>query len=145
MVITTSFGTSLPAALVVNAAAPSILVDLNTNRAIAFNQDGSFNGLDNPARPGSVVTVYLTGQGAVANAPANGTPAAGPSAALLSTSAQVGKAAAVLQYLGLTPGVVGLGQANVVIPALPASEYPLVINVNGMASNWATISVGVKP
>jgi len=42
----------------------------------------------------------------------------------------------------LTPGFVGLAQANLTIPAgLKAGTYPLVITVDGTSSNAAMITV----
>jgi uncharacterized protein (TIGR03437 family) len=37
--------------------------------------------------------------------------------------------------------MIGLGQANVQVPSLPTNDYPLVLTVNGVASNSVTIVV----
>jgi uncharacterized protein (TIGR03437 family) len=42
--------------------------------AAALNQDGSYNTADNPAAPGSIVTVFATGLGPITPAQADGTP-----------------------------------------------------------------------
>ena len=49
-------------------------------------------------------------------------------------------------FLGLTPGFVGLAQANITVPNLPSGDYPLVLTVSGVQSTSALISVkGVVP
>ncbi|MGJ5813891.1 SBBP repeat-containing protein [Paludibaculum fermentans] len=141
VVIRTAQGESLPAALVVSRAAPNIAVDPESLRALAVNEDGSANGPDNPARVGSVVTLYLTGFGVVENGPATGAAAAEKARAVLASSVKLGKKEGTVEYLGVTPGKVGLGQAEIRIPPLPSSEYPLVLTLDGVKSNWCLISV----
>ena len=46
-----------------------------------------------------------------------------------------------MQFLGLAPGFVGLAQANILLPNLPAGDYPLVIVVGGAMSTSAVISI----
>jgi uncharacterized protein (TIGR03437 family) len=47
-----------------------------------------------------------------------------------------------MEYLGLTPGFVGLYQANFIVPAIAPGSYPVVVTVGGMSSNAASIAVG---
>src|SRR5262249_10578822 len=77
VVVKTAQGSSLPAAMLVQAAAPNVLADPNTAHAIALNQDGSYNTPDRPAAPGTALTLFLTGQGAVTDGPATGAAATG--------------------------------------------------------------------
>ena len=140
--ITDGNGASVPFAIDVVADAPSILVDTDTNHLICFNQNGSLNSPQNPAPPGSIVTLYLTGIGLVMNQPATGSPATGLSPAIATATATLGRFPAVIQYLGLTPGSIGLAQANIVMPSVPASDYPLILTLGGAAANWTIISVG---
>jgi len=44
-------------------------------------------------------------------------------------------------YLGLTPGFVGLYQANFTVPSLTPGDYPVVVTVGGLSSNAPIISV----
>jgi hypothetical protein len=44
-------------------------------------------------------------------------------------------------FLGLTPGFVGLAQANITVPNLPSGDYPLILNISGVQSTSALISV----
>lgn len=133
---------SAPAPLTVNVAAPGIFQS-SLGRALAQNADYSLNGPENPAVAGSVITVYLTGQGLLDHAIATG--AAAPletlSKPVLPVAATMGGQAAEVLFLGMTPGLVGLAQANVRIPALPEGDHPLVVTVGTSASEPALITV----
>jgi hypothetical protein len=90
--------------------------------------------------------LYLTGQGAVNNAVADGTatpnsPNSAISTATATATATIGTTSATVQFLGLTPGFVGLAQANITVPSLATGEYPLVITVGGYVSASAQVSV----
>lgn len=124
------------------AASPGVLV-YGTNRAVVQNQDGNLNTATNGALPGSTVVAYLTGQGAVDNAVADGEPAgASPlSRATLSASATIGGQNATISFLGLTPGFVGLLQANLVVPALASGDHAVAVTIGGRTSNNPVISV----
>ena len=126
----------------VKAAAPGIF-QYGVNRAVAQNANGSLNASNNPARAGEVVTVYLTGIGALDNAVATGAVAPGQplSRAAGSVRAAIGGMEAQVLYLGLTPGFIGLAQANVAVPPLGAGEYPVEISVDGAAGNRPVITV----
>jgi uncharacterized protein (TIGR03437 family) len=127
----------------VAAAAPGILLYGN-NHAVAQNQDFSLNQTTVPAAPASFLTVYLTGIGPLDNPVGNGQPAlADPlSRATQPYSATIGNVPATVSFLGLTPGFVGLAQANIQVPNLANGDYPLVLRVGGQASNAATVSIG---
>jgi uncharacterized protein (TIGR03437 family) len=51
-------------ALPVDPAAPAVFM-ADQRYAAALNQDGTYNSASNPAAPGSIVTVYATGLGAI--------------------------------------------------------------------------------
>jgi uncharacterized protein (TIGR03437 family) len=127
---------------VVQAAAPGIL-QYAVNRAVAQNANGSVNAANNPARAGEAITVYLTGIGALDNAVAIGAAAPGDplSRASAPVRVTVGGVEAQVLFVGLTPGFVGLAQANIVVPQLGAGEYPLEIAIGGTASNRPVITV----
>ena len=59
------------------------------------------------------------------------------------TTAIIGGAQADVSFIGLAPGFVGLGQANLVIPAGSATgdNVAVVITIDGQASNSANVSV----
>jgi uncharacterized protein (TIGR03437 family) len=150
VVVSTAVGSSVPAPLLVQAAAPVIAYDFNTGHAIAINQDQTMNSASNPAPVNSVITLYLTGQGPVSNTPATGAPAPAKPLAQATSSAYVSMGpnpqemiySPDLLFLGLAPGLVGLAQADVRIPNLPAGDYDLTLTIGVAGSNFVTVSVG---
>ena len=149
VVVSTAIGSSDPAPLFVQAATPVIAVDPN-GHAIAINQDQTLNSTNSPAPVNSILTLYLTGQGPVSNTPATGAPAPSKPLAQATSLASVSMGtnpqqlihSADLLFLGLTPGLVGLAQANVRIPNLPAGDYELTLTIGNAGSNIVTVSVG---
>lgn len=135
-------GASAAFSFTVTAQAPSIY-QYGTNHALAQNSDGSLNGESAPAATGSVITVYLTGQGAVDNPVADGapTPLSPISTATAVATATIGPLNAPVQFLGLTSEFAGFGQANIQVPSLPTGDYPLVITAGGYISASAVVSV----
>jgi uncharacterized protein (TIGR03437 family) len=87
---------------------------------VIANQDATLNTPSNPAKAGSVVTLYLTGQGPITGIPPDGDV---PNAALsvpYVTNVYIGDQTIVPQenvlYSGLAPTLVGVWQINVKIP-----------------------------
>jgi uncharacterized protein (TIGR03437 family) len=126
----------------VTAEAPSIF-QYGTNHALAQNTDGSLNSDSSPAAAGSYVTLYLTGQGAVDNPVPDGaaTPASPLATATTAATATIGPMSATVQFLGLASEFAGLGQANILVPALPSGDYPVVIAAGGYSSASVVVSV----
>jgi len=120
------------------------LFQISPGRAVAQNQDYSINSPGTPARPGSYITVYLTGQGALDHPVPTG--AAAPleplSRVLGVPGATIGGAPAQVVFCGLTPGFVGLAQANILVPPLPPGDYPLVLTIGRGSSPPVMICVG---
>ena len=141
---------------VANGAGPSNTVTLNVlpaapglfttngSDAIVQNPNGSLNSSASPAHAGDVLVAYLTGGGAVnSNAWISGAVSpAGPSSVKSSYALTVGNQPAQVEYLGLTPGFVGLYQANFTLPQLTPGSYPIVVTVAGNSSNAALINIG---
>lgn len=143
--VTTAEGSSADESVNIGAAAPGIFTIAGTQRAVAVNQDFSLNTAENPEARGRVITVYLTGIGVL-----DGELAAGQAApstrlfrAALDSSATIAGRETPLLFLGLTPGFVGLAQANIQLPAdLPVGNaLELVISVNRQRSNTALVAV----
>lgn len=101
------------------------------------NPGGSLNSAANPARPGDVVEVYFTGEGALREAVQDGAIATGALFTRATFTAEIGGRPAGIAYTGAAPGnVFGFAQANIAIPAdLPSGgNLPLVLRSGTMAS-----------
>ncbi len=123
--------------------APDLLVYSGT-RAVALDEAYALVGESNPAKPGKFILLYLSGVGSVSPAVPVGSAASATelSHATLPFSATIGGQPAEVAFLGLAPGFVGLGQANILVPpGLAAGDHPLVLTVGGVASNTATLRV----
>lgn len=140
--VTLGGGNSLIFNFTVVSASPGIFQN-SSNHAAAQNMDHSANSSSKPATKGSVVTVYLTGQGPVNHPVPDGmdAPLSPLADATLTATATIGGVAAPVQFLGLTPSFVGLAQANIEVPSLATGDYPLVITVGGFVSSSALLSV----
>ncbi len=137
MVVTVNGGPSNALSVPVVSAGPGLY-------SVAENGDFSLNTPSNAAAAGSTIIAYLTGSGPVNPTPADGAPSpSNPLAQATSTvTATIGTATAQVPFVGLTPGAVGLLQANIVIPAgLAPGAYPLTVTIGGQASNTASINV----
>jgi uncharacterized protein (TIGR03437 family) len=131
VVVTVSGIALAPSNVKIAAAAPGIF-SIPTGDAAALNDDDDYALVTpaNPAKSGATVSLFLTGLDAEdASAP---------------VTATVGGLPASIQYSGPAPGYVGLAQVNLVLPALAAGRYPVVISVDGEASNTAWLSVADK-
>ena len=140
---------STPQDVVVAAGGPGIFTSLLAAippRAVVQNEDLSTNRPSNPAIPGEAVTLYLSGLGRTDPPLYTGEEAPGVEpfarAALEATATIGGKPARIL-FLGMTPELIGLGQANLIVPedSPRGDNIPVVISVDGQASNSAVIAV----
>lgn len=146
MIVTTGTESSPALNVPVTTTAPGVF-QLGNGRALLQNQDYSINGTGNPALAGSTVTVYLTGIGATTPPVADGE-AVGLgqlSRAVAAATATIGGTAAVVKFVGLTPGSAGLAQADLEVPNVTSGEQPLVITLNGVATRPVPISVKSVP
>jgi uncharacterized protein (TIGR03437 family) len=127
--------------LPMTTVAPALFIDLKTSgasrQALVINHDdGTVNSSTNPAKRGSYVELYGTGQGFIAGAPGapgsplpDGTPT--PLSPLFYTTdtprvflgadwldcgATCPQGAGQIQFSGLAPGLVGVWQINIQIP-----------------------------
>jgi uncharacterized protein (TIGR03437 family) len=144
LIVTANGQTVAPINITIIAEAPGIF-QYGANRAVAqnVNDNSSLNSSSAPAAVGSTIAVYLTGIGMVTNTPADGavSPSSPFAQAVYNNSATIGGVNATVTFLGLTPGSVGLAQANITVPNLPSGDYPLVFTVAGIQSTSALISV----
>jgi uncharacterized protein (TIGR03437 family) len=136
--------TTFPAA----AAAPGIFTANSTGSgpAAAVNADGTLNTATAPAKVGSTISLFITGDGQTAPGGSDGKLTTAP----YSTTGQpvkvtIGGVAATVSYAGSVPGVVaGLTQVNVQIPVgvSGGAAVPVALTVGGTpAQSGVTVSV----
>jgi uncharacterized protein (TIGR03437 family) len=95
---------------------------------VAQLQDQSFAGIPSrPAKPGDVLTIYGIGFGSVTPPTPAGTIAAGVTSLMNQVTFQLGQTPATASYQGLTPGLVGLYQFNIVVPNVSPGDYALAV------------------
>jgi len=112
-----------------------------------LNQDYSVNSPSNPAAKGSVVALYLTGEGQTSPAGVTGavTATAPPFAApLLPVAVTVNNSPVTAEFVGEAPGIVsGVLQINILIPAnAPSGNLPVQVTIGPNVSQpGVTVSV----
>lgn len=126
----------------INAVSPALFtVDSSGSGQIAaLNQDGTVNNGTNPAKAGSYITLFGTGQGVVKGMPADGNPT--PSSPLLPANPDLKVfinsdfvPQSSIQFSGLAPGLVGVWQINVQIPSnVPPGDVPVFVDLEGINS-----------
>jgi uncharacterized protein (TIGR03437 family) len=141
-IVTAGCGASTAVSFQVVRAAPFLLLAADGS-ALVQNQDFTFNSASNAAPKGSIVTAYLIGIG-----PLDGTVATGAAApndrllqATLPSKVTIGGFDTSIKFLGLTPGFVGLAQANLEIPNLSPGKYNIVLTIDGVDSNAGSMWV----
>jgi uncharacterized protein (TIGR03437 family) len=116
-----------------------------------LNQDYSFNGPGNPAAKGSIVMVFMTGEGQTSpqgvtgkiTTPSLPLPQVTP-APLLAIGVLVNGQPALYTYAGEAPGLAaGLLQLNVQIPAnAPSGNLPITVSIgSNISQSNVTVSV----
>jgi uncharacterized protein (TIGR03437 family) len=145
VIVKNGSSTSNAAAVFVPATGTPGIITYGDNRAVVVNKNGvTINSVSEPAAVGDVVVAYFTGGGPVqaSGKLVTGQPApSGLSPITGQHSVTVGDAAATVLYMGLTPGSIGLYQANFMVPQLPKGTYPVQIIIAGQASNAPVMTV----
>jgi uncharacterized protein (TIGR03437 family) len=130
----------------VNPVDPGVFV-VNGRGAIEKAVDYSLVDPSNPAQAGDYITIYATGLGSVDPTVPGGSAAPGspPFSVIAGNSVSVTIGAVPtgpVQYVGLTPGSVGLYQINVQVPpGVPSGDVPLVVTAGGAAASSVIISI----
>jgi uncharacterized protein (TIGR03437 family) len=142
VVVTANGVASSQATVNVGTVAPGIFV-AGTNQAVVLNPDTSVADSVHPAKVGSVVVMYVTGLGPLDHPLPTGSPASSNplSKATVVPTVTIGGANAVVQFAGMSPGFVGLGQINMVIPKLAKGTYPVLVTQGGQTSNSPVMGV----
>jgi len=144
VIVTNGTSVSNAAAIYVPATGTPGIGVFGNNRAVVVNANLSVNTGSTPAAVGDEVVAYFTGGGPVdaAGKLVTGAPApAGLSPVTGDNSVTVGGEQAVVKYMGLTPGSIGLYQANFIVPSVAKGAYPVVITIAGQASNNPVMNV----
>ncbi len=130
---------SVPGIFTINAS--------GSGQGAILNQDSTVNSASNPALRGSIVSVYMTGAGAL-NPPLgdglNGPVTAPFPAPLADISATIGGLAAPVAFAGQAPGLIaGVTQVNIQIPqnAPVGAAVPVTIYAGGYVSQSVTLAV----
>ncbi len=119
-VAVTNQGVKLPAVTVpVTASASGIFTfdSSGAGQAAAFNQDGTRNSSQNPAAPGSTLTVFVTGAGQMQPSVKDGSLGNGETTPVLPISGFLDTTALSTTYVGDAPGLVeGIVQVSFEAP-----------------------------
>jgi len=145
LTVTANGSTLSPIAVQIAATSPGVFLFLNgSGHAAVENQDYSFNSTQDPAKPGAYLFAFITGQGLVSPAVADGAPAPlSPfSYPVAPITATIGGQQVQVEFAGLTPTLAGVSQLNIVVPNLPPGDYSLMVSAGGVLSNSATVSIG---
>ena len=132
----------------VAASAPGIFTLDTAGQGAILNQDTSVNSTNNGADPGSVISIFATGEGQTdpggVDGSITGTVLRKP---LQQVTVQIGGQTADVSYAGAAPGEpAGVIQVNAKIPSsVPrGAPVPVVIKI-GNASSQDGVTVAIKP
>ena len=147
VVVQSAGAASAPVAVASASTAPGVFTadGSGSGQAAATNQDGTRNGSVSAASPGSVLSLYATGEGQTLPAGVDGKPAAAPlPQPVAAVTVTLGGVAAEVRYAGGAPGLIaGVMQVNVVVPGGLAGAVPVVLTVGGVASQGG-VTVAVR-
>ncbi len=131
---------SNPIVLPVQATSPGLFTANSSGKGqvLAYNEDGTRNGRQNPARRGSVIVFYAVGLGETAPGGVDGKIASGqPSIPVTEIFVQIGGLDAEILYAGSTFGsIAGVFQLNVRVPLTgeTGEATPISISAAGAES-----------
>ena len=137
----------------VAASAPGIFTASSAGRGqgAILNEDGSANSSTNPARIGSIIVIYATGEGQTIPGGIDGKLAEEPfPQPELPVSVTIGGLPAEILYAGAAPGFAGLLQVNARIPSQiqqavnSHGDVPITLTV-GDASSQSTVGSQILP
>ena len=126
----------------------------STNLVVAATAPGIFTDLSGAPVPnttagrGAVVTLFITGEGAVSPPMATGAtpPSSTPVTSLpkpaLPAAVTVGGVAAPIQFIGIPNGLAGVTQINYQVPSnAPLGAQQVIVTVGNVVSPAATLTV----
>ena len=137
LVVETEGSAAAPVRVTVLAVQPGLFTPDGVRAAALHGADFRLVDAANPAAKGEIVLLYGTGFGAVDNQPETGRPAAASplSRTLAPVTVTIGGRGAEVFFSGLAPGLAGVFQLNVRVPADAASgDLDVVASMGGRAS-----------
>lgn len=142
VIVQNGLGQNRQVPIEVTTVAPELFV-FASGDVIAFNEDGSINGAENPAVPGGFITVYITGVGPTDPPVAAGWPAPAdpPAVSTSETWATIDGVDAEITFFGLAPGYAGVGQVNIKVPEGVTGRLPIKV---GIGDEWSNSNVTVQ-
>jgi len=127
-----------------NQTSAAVSVPVASSNPGVFTLDSSGKGQAAAITTGSVVTLYVTGEGQTSPAGLDGLPAPNPAPKpVLPVTVTIGGQNANVQYAGGAPGLVeGVMQVNATIPSGVTGAAPVVVKV-GTASSQPGVTIAV--
>jgi uncharacterized protein (TIGR03437 family) len=128
-----SLASANPGLFTLPGGAEGIFQDFPGFRLISKMLPGARAGIS----PGERLIIYATGLGAVDPTVPSGQPAGGnpPSTVTGDVALTIGGRNAVVEFAGLTAGLVSLYQVNAIVPdGLPSGDAEVILTVNGVSS-----------
>jgi uncharacterized protein (TIGR03437 family) len=140
--------TTAPVIANVTPTAPAVFTAnlSGTGQAVAFNSDNSVNSAANPAKAGSIVTLFITGAGATNPPSTDGSLATVPlPLPVAQVTVAIGGKPATVNYAGGSLGTVnGIIQVNATVPGgLPAGAASVIVQAGNTASQ-GNVTVAVS-
>ncbi|HLH00695.1 MAG TPA: putative Ig domain-containing protein [Bryobacteraceae bacterium] len=139
---------SAPLTFAVAPSAPGIFTINGPSQGAILNQDGSVNSTSNGAAPGSIVSIFATGEGQTQPAGVDGT-ITGTQLPMpqLPVTVQIGGQNAQVTYAGAAPGEpAGVLQVNAMVPSgvQRGASVPITITV-GNTPSQAGVALAIAP
>jgi len=131
----------------VTSAVPGIytLNQTGSGQGAILNADYTVADVNHPAAAGSIVQVYMTGEGVTSPPSITGQQAVSLNKPVLGVTATINGVPAAVKYYGSAPGLIyGVMQVNVEVPAnMTSGANSLVITV-GSANSQTGVTLAVK-
>jgi uncharacterized protein (TIGR03437 family) len=147
-IVVVNNGTASPAMRALYYNLQPAIITTDGSHAVALFPDNSLVTSQHPAQPGDVLTLYGVGFGPVTPSPATGTAAGSSPPSVINPNPTIGIGGlnAVVNFAGLSPGLVGLYQFNVVVPqGLGSGDSLAAIKMGDQMSNIVSIPVQGQP
>ncbi len=144
VVVSANGALTTPQPIQLSAASPGLDSFPDATLIAVHAADGTLVSQTSPARPGEYLVMYLLGMGPTDNpvttgAGSPGSPLDRPLAVPTLTLGGVG---APVAFAGLTPGLVGLYQINLLVPNVPSDgNLVLTVSQNGIVTNTTILPV----